>query len=265
MKYLIINGSPRKGNTWVLTEKIVEKLQTLDKSAQFEEVHLKDIDLPFCLGCSSCFRKGHTTCPHNNVIQPIMDKIQECDAVIFSVTCYQMYVTALAKNFTDHLCYMLHRPRYFDKKALIVSTTGGVGASGATKFMAGTLRGWGFNRCYELALSSISWNAYHPKENHLKKLYKITEKFYKDVSSRKLHSPKSSVLIPFNLFRGMSKDYKTGTEFESQDGVYWEKTGFAKKVYAPNVPLPLHKKLFGYMFYLIAKKISSRMIVTYKK
>jgi NAD(P)H-dependent FMN reductase len=34
-----------------------------------------------------------------------MDKIEDCDGVIFSVSCFQGAVTALTKNLTDHLAF----------------------------------------------------------------------------------------------------------------------------------------------------------------
>lgn len=265
MKCLIINGSPHKGNTWKLTELVRSNIQNIDPDMEFEEIHLKDLDLPFCTGCSLCFRKGHVLCPHHNIIQKIMDKINECDGVIFSVTTYQMHVPALTKNFTDHMCFMLHRPRYFNKKALIVSTTGGVGAGGAARFMAGTFCGWGFNRCYQLPVKSVSWNAYEPSDKDIKKCAKVSEKFCRDLCSQKLHSPKIGVLIPFNLFRGMSRDYKPGTEYETVDGIYWDESGLVDKTYFPAVPMPMHKKIFGNMFYFLGRKMSRYAIVTYKK
>lgn len=265
MKILIINGSPRKGNTWLLTSLVKEHIKMLDPKTEFDEIHLKDLNLPFCTGCSLCFRKGLEFCLHHEIIQNIMDKMDKCDGIIFSVTCFQMNVPALTKNFTDHLCFLMHRPRYFNKKALIVSTTGGVGARGATKFLSGTLYGWGFNRCYQLPISSISWNDYQPSRKDRIKSIKAATEFYNDLHSKKLHPPKFSVLIPFNLFRGMSDDYKPGTEFETQDGVYWDNMGFVGKTYSPLVPIPFYKRIFGNLLYHLAKVISSRMIVTYKK
>ena len=75
MKILIFNGGPHKGNTWRLTQIAKSYIQKIDKTVQFCEVHLSDIDIPFCTGCSNCFRKGHKTCPHHNKIQPIIDMI----------------------------------------------------------------------------------------------------------------------------------------------------------------------------------------------
>lgn len=267
MKILIINGSPRKGNTWKLTNAVKDDLLSLSLSEniEFEEIHLKDVNLPFCTGCSLCFRKGHQHCPHSLVTQAIMDKIEDCDGLIFSVTSYQMHVPALTKNLTDHFCYMLHRPRYFNKKGLVISTTGGVGVKRTTQFLAGTVRGWGFNRCYELPVRAVSWNDYQLEPNDRKKMQKVSRQFYHDLNSKKLYSPKAGVLIPFNLFRGMSQTYAPGTEYETQDGVYWTKMGFQKNTYATGIPIPIHKKLFGTMFFYLAKIMSKHIMVTYKK
>lgn len=118
MKILIFNGGPHKGNTWRLTQIAKRYIQKIDKTVQFCEVHLSDIDIPFCTGCSNCFRKGHKTCPHHNKMQPIIDMIEECDAVIFSIPCFQGHLPGIMKNFTDHMAFMLHRPRYFKRRLL---------------------------------------------------------------------------------------------------------------------------------------------------
>ena len=146
-------------------------VEALDQTVEFREVHLSDINLPFCTGCSNCFRRGHRTCPHNPIVQPIMDCIEDSDAVIFSVPCFQGHLPGILKNFTDHMAFMLHRPRYFTKKALIISTTGGVSARSTTKALAAALAGWGFNKCYQLPVTALSWNAYKPTEKDLKRTY----------------------------------------------------------------------------------------------
>ncbi|HHW68198.1 MAG: hypothetical protein PWP07_2373 [Epulopiscium sp.] len=58
MKYLVINGSPHKGNTWKVAESSMKNIKKLDSDSTFEEIQLLDLKLPFCLGCSRCFRKG---------------------------------------------------------------------------------------------------------------------------------------------------------------------------------------------------------------
>ncbi|PJI09228.1 MULTISPECIES: flavodoxin family protein [Clostridium] len=265
MKILIINGGSRCGNTWKLTMLVKKYLLLMSSNIEFTEIHLKNLNLPFCTGCSLCFRKGHIYCPHNNIIQKIMDEIEESDGVIFGAPTYNMQMPALTKNFIDHLCFMLHRPRYFSKKALVISTTGGVGAGNSTEYMAGTMKGWGFNRCYKLPINTISWNNYLPTEKHKRKAKAVARKFYEDIASRRLHSPSFSIMIPYNLFRAMSFDYLKGSEYETQDGVFWQEENRLNRAYAAGVPLPIFKRLFGNMFYFIGRKLSKHMIVTYKK
>lgn len=48
---------------------------------------------------------------------------------------------------------------------------------------------------------------------------------------QKMHSPSCAVLIPYNLFRGMSFDYKKGTEYEAEDGVFWQRKDRINRAY----------------------------------
>jgi len=65
----------------------------------------------------------------------------------------------------------------------------------------------------------------------------MTVKFYKDISSGKLHSPSAILLIPYNLFRGMSLAYVEGSEYETKDGWYWTQDCRKDKVYDASVIL----------------------------
>jgi len=158
---------------------------------------------------------------------------------------------------------LIHRPRYFDKKALVISTTAGVSADSVTKSLANTLPGWGINKCYQLPIVALSWNDYHPTEKHKKRVYKIAKRFYEDVKSNKLHPPGIGPLIPFNLYRAMCKDYAPGKEYSTQDGLFWNQ--YQGMVYAKGISVPLYKKIFGNFVYLIGKILSPKMLITYKK
>lgn len=267
MKILIINGSAHKGNTWKLVEQAKLDLWEINNEIVFNEVHLIKENLPFCIGCSNCFRVGHEKCPHYSIVGEIIEKMENADGVIFASTTYNMRETALLKNMFDHLCFMLHRPHFFKSKALIITTTGGVGGRACAKSISSTLKGIGFNRCYIFTKASFSWNAYEPNDRTLNALKKTVHKFFKDVDSKKMYSPKTSLLIPYNLFRGMSLAYVPGTEYETQDGVYWSDECRRKSVYAQGVKVPFYKKIVGYLFYEIGKITGKTkgMLVTYRK
>lgn len=265
MKFLLINGSPHRGNTWKLAELAKSDLLSTDVSISFEEIHLSELNLPFCCGCSNCFRLGIEQCPHYRIISKIIDGIDRADGLIICSSTFNMRETALLKNLFDHFCSMLHRPHFFTGKALVLTTTGGVGAKSTAKSVSASLKGIGFNRCYQFSTASFSWNDYTPAKKTQTDLSKITHKFYKDVLSKKLHSPSCRLLIPYNLFRGMSLSYVKGTEYETEDGVYWTAEYRRNFVYDRSVKIPFYKKPIGYLFYAIGKTGGKMRMVTYKK
>ena len=68
MNYLILDGCPKKGNTWKVTEVAIEQIKEQFPDSEFEELKIYDQNLPFCIGCSNCFRIGHEKCPHYRII-----------------------------------------------------------------------------------------------------------------------------------------------------------------------------------------------------
>ena len=265
MNYLLINGSPRRGNTWRLAVELKNEIARLSPGSVFDEIHLMDVDLPFCTGCSLCFRKGHGLCPHSKAVQSIIDGIDRADGVIWATTTFNMQPAALTKNLIDHLCFMLHRPYFFTKKAVAVSTVGGVGAKQCVKYLAGTLRGIGFNRCYGFPVASYSWDDFRIDGRTRGKCARLASVFHGDVSSKRLRPPTWLQLIPYNLFRGMSLKYASGAEFETCDGAHWTAPQRSGAAYDPAVPVPFIKRCFGNAFCLLGKLLSSRITITYRK
>ena len=265
MRYLVVNGSPHKGNTWKLALAAMESIRKQDAAAAFDVVHLMEDGPPFCVGCSACFRLGHERCPHSAVIAEMIRKIEAADGVIVLSSTFNLRETALLKNLFDHLCFMLHRPRFFQSKALVLTTTGGVGARRAARGIASFLRGIGFNRCYPFGVAAYSWNDYRVGERVASRLEKMVRRFQRDVTSRKLHHPSALVLIPYNLFRGMSLTYAKGAAYETRDGLHWTEECRSSGVYDRCVPVPFFKKPLGALFYWIGRMAGRKLTITYKK
>lgn len=265
MKYLVINGSPHKGNTWKIVKVAMEQIKEIDDKCEFKEVHLSEAGIPFCTGCSNCFRLGHDKCPHANQMKPILDAIEEADGIIVASTTFFMRETGLLKNFMDHITYLIHRPQFFTKKAMVITTVGGVGGNAAAKSITGFLKGIGVNRCYQKSMQSISWNAYEPNEKEKKSVRKCATKFGRDVVSGKMHFQSTGLLIPYNIFRGMSIYYVSGTEYETEDGAYWTNISRRSRGYDSKIPLLPHQILVAGFFNTIGKIAGKKMIVTYKK
>lgn len=267
MKILVIDGCPRKGNTWKITRKAMEIIYDTFSDVVFEEVTLIKENLPYCLGCSNCFRIGHKHCPHYDIMGKIIEKIDEADGVIVCSSTFNWRETGLLKNMFDHLCFMLHRPYFYKGKALIITTTGGTGGKKSAKSISSTLYGIGFNRCYNISFATYSWNNYKPSDKNVKKVSKYALKFAKDVESKKLHSPSLMVLMPYNIMRGMSQHYTNKSQYPTEDGNWWSDEKRKKFAYFPQVLLPFYKRWFGQFFYGVGKWLGGIKFkqVTYKK
>ena len=213
MKYVIINGSPRKKNTWSMVK---QAKSNLGEDAEFEEIQLMKAKLPMCNGCFKCIMEGEDNCPHKEIVQAIIEKIKLADGLIITSPVYAMNVTGLLKNFFDHTAYLYHRPEFFDKKALIVVSTAGAGQKDVAKYIDESLRHWGFNKNYKITYACGGKDDINRDE-----IDKISQKFRKDVSSKKLHTPKLMDLIFYNVWRAMA----LSEDPIEADAKYWESTG----------------------------------------
>lgn len=241
MKYLIINGSPRKKNTW----KIINQARS-NLDGEFEEVNLMKEKIPMCNGCFKCIFEGEDSCPHFDKVHPIIEKIRKSDGIIIASPVYAMNVSALLKNFFDHTAYLYHRPEFFTKKALIVVSTAGAGQKKVAKYIDETLRHWGVNKSYKIAIACGGKD-----EVDAKKIDPVALKFKKDIDSSKLDSPKFMDLIYFNIWRALSL-----TEDPiPADRDFWLKTDLVNHDYGAEVSLNPVKKAFSKICFFFFKRI----------
>ena len=125
MKILAIIGSPRKkGNTYRVVEQIKEKMLEYDNSIDFEYLFLRDYNLQMCTGCFACIGQGEDSCPLKDDRQLIEARMSEAEGIIFAAPTYAMGVPGLMKNFIDRFAYTCHRPYFFDKVFMAVTTIG---------------------------------------------------------------------------------------------------------------------------------------------
>lgn len=240
MKYLIINGSPRHGNTWKAIEQAKKNL-----NGEFEEVHLIKEKIPMCNGCYNCFNDGEERCPHRDKIEPIIEKIRQCDGLIIASPVYALNVPAVLKNFIDHVAYLYHRPEFFTKKALIVVTTAGAGHKDVAKYIDETLRHWGVNKVYKVYITCGGKETLESDE-----IDKTSRKFQNDLESGKLHSPKFTDIIFYNAWKAMA----LADEPIEADARYWREKDFINNDFAPEVKLNIIKKLFSKIMFVMMKR-----------
>lgn len=229
MNIAVIHGSPRKGNTYEITQKFMQKMQTRGE-VSFREFFLPQ-DMPeFCKGCFTCILRDEKLCPHAKYIQPILSAMIEADALIFTTPIYVLSTSGAMKAFLDHFGFMFFvhraRPEMFHKKAFIISTTAGAGTKSAMKVIASSLKYWGINRVYQrgFIMHHIKWDSMplKKKDKFEKILLADASKFWEAVSSEKDLVPYVSTRFMFTMI----KQFQKRAANDSADKQYWKQQGW---------------------------------------
>lgn len=226
MKILAVMGSPHKGNTFEITQRIEEKFK-LFGDVEFEYIHLKDADLQPCRGCFMCFIKGEHNCPVKDDKEKMSQKMEQADGLIFVSPVYSMHVTYLFKRFVDRFAYNFHRPRFFGKYAITVAATGGVGLDETLKYMKMVAVTWGFELVDELGFIAP------PKNTPFKKLIEkkdrtdeVVEKFYSAIKEKK---PRKLTLSDYMHFHCIRTVYSRLETMSPVDYRYYKEKGWLRK------------------------------------
>lgn len=106
MKFIGINGSPRKGwNTDILLTKALEGAKS--EGAEVEVINLYDLDYKGCKSCFACKRKGATvdTCVMNDDLKVVLEKIRDCDGLVLGSPIYMMNITGEMSSFFERLVF----------------------------------------------------------------------------------------------------------------------------------------------------------------
>jgi len=123
MKTLVIISSLRRKNTFS-TLKQIERIHQEVFPCEYEYLFLKEANFKTCLGCHLCLTRGEQFCPLKDDRDAIIAKIESADAVILASPNHTMNVNWLMKNFIDRLSYLMHRPRFFGQRFMILITSG---------------------------------------------------------------------------------------------------------------------------------------------
>lgn len=258
MKILVIMGSPQKGNTYRATKKIEEFMQSMG-NVQFEYLMLKDANLSQCRGCFVCFLKGEEYCPCKDDAPLIEQKMHAADGVIFASPVYGMNVSGLMKLFVDRLSYIFHRPRFFEKKALLLSTTGALGLKEVLNYLKLVASIWGFEVSSSIGLVTppVSVPEKHNHENK-RKLEKAAFEFYNSLQ-KKRHTPTLKDIL---VFRAQKASFDELGLSSPADYTYWKEKGWLnpKAKYYVNVPVnPVYNAIGWASEQLVRRKMRKNL------
>lgn len=102
MKVLLLNGSPRKGNTFSAL-KIIEESIGENLNVELESLDLKKYKVDGCLACEFCSSHKGKCVNQKDDGQLLADKIEKADVVIFGTPVYWWGISAQLKVVIDRM------------------------------------------------------------------------------------------------------------------------------------------------------------------
>jgi len=219
MKILAICGSPHRGNCYSVLNSIKENYPDID----YKLLMLSEVNLEPCRGCYVCFLKGEENCPLKDDRDMIIKEMLEADGIVFASPVYVNHITALMKHFIDRLGFMPHRPRLFDKYAMVMAICGGFGADKANEYMHGIFSTFGINVVSSLELR-IATKSEEEKIYTHEQTMKAFDTFIARIKKGQRNAPTMTQLVMFNIFKAISEWNKEAGKADYE--FYKDKTEF---------------------------------------
>jgi multimeric flavodoxin WrbA len=217
MKILAIGGSPHKGNTYSVLNSIKENYPELD----YKLLMLNEVNLEQCRGCYTCVLRGEEHCPLKDERDMIIKEILDADGIVLASPVYVNHATALMKNFMERLGYEAHRPRFYDKYAMVIAVCGMFGAKETNEYMNAIFTSFGFNVVSSLELQIATKSEKEKKYNH-KQTMNAFDTFITKIKKGQRNIITMGQMVRFNLFKLISGYNKE--RFEADYQYYKDKT-----------------------------------------
>jgi multimeric flavodoxin WrbA len=259
MKVTAILGSPRKKGDCAHVIGMIEKSFNQKEPTQVDFVYLNEIGLGFCKSCLLCYTKGEQFCPHKEVTLMLLDKMLGSDVVIFSSPVYEQHVTALMKNFYDNFSFMFHRPRFFDKKAIIVSSTGGSGLKETLGYMKMCAIGWGFQVAGTVGVCGATLKT---DDSYKAQVQNRIDHLVAGIFKNEETAPS---LYQLAMFRAMQFKALHAAQKKTPEYVYWQERGWLDKGYYTDAKISFLKKMYSRMIEQVMKKMISNRVIVVKE
>lgn len=119
MKVMVVNGSPRKGNTYKALDWITH---SLNSSYEVNSFNLYDYSISSCINCDVCHKKGGY-CVQKDDTNQLLQYLVESDIVVLGTPVYYWGISAQMKLFIDKF-YSVNSLLSESSKKLIVVACG---------------------------------------------------------------------------------------------------------------------------------------------
>lgn len=227
MKIVVINSSGRtKGNTQrllkVLENELVIMAERQHISINIKQVMLSELDIKSCRGCRSCFVRGD--CQLKDAVAEIEALISHCDALVLASPVYMEDVNGIMKTWIDRMAFHAHRPSFYDKYSIAISTSGAGASKHSLITMRNALMAWGFHNLgtYKFRMGA-DMKSELVEEKYETKLSDIAKNLINAILNNEVQKPSLYSLVSFKI---QQKYYKISDRACALDRTYWEEKGW---------------------------------------
>lgn len=266
MNVLVVLGSPRKRDSYLICKEIENELVAYDSTINFEYLQLSELNILECKGCSLCFQQSEMSCPcKGDEIPMILKKMKKADAIVISSPVYAYQVTGQMKQFIDRLSYLFHRQELCGIPVILVVTTEGGGSKQVYKYLKMTVSGWAMDLIGNIQIiSPMYFKDRQPKGafRYNRNVYLKGQKKIKSISKQlydRMSQPYKKVPTYYDIF--MFHCLRSKIYVSSADRVYWEKKGWIDGNYFYDVSLSPIKKIFGNIIKGLVHLLGKRYLV----
>ena len=200
IKIAAICGSPHRGNTY----DILRMLKKSNSEIDFKILMLSELNLKDCLGCYSCINTGEEHCPLKDDRDMIINEMKDADGTIFASPTYARMISAIMKKFVERTSFLAHRPIFFGKHAMALTTYAGFGGDLTCKYLNENFTQSGFHFVTSVELMTATKSEIETAHNHSKAL-KEYEKLINTIKSQKKFEPSLGQLVYFHIFKSISE------------------------------------------------------------
>jgi hypothetical protein len=163
------------------------------------------------------------------------------------------------KLFIDRLSYIFHRPRFFNKKALLLSTTGALGLKEVLDYLRLVAGVWGFEVSCSVGLVTppVPVSGKHEQKND-RKLKEAAFEFYNSFHKKRRSPGLKDILI----FRGQKASFGELGLSSPADYTYWKEKDWLKPEakYYVDIPVnPIYNAIGWISEQLLRRKMRKEM------
>jgi multimeric flavodoxin WrbA len=176
-----------------------------------------------CKGCYACIALGAEKCPLKDKRDIIVEEMLAADGIIFASSVNVNNITALMKEFMGRIGYETHRPRLYDKYAMVMAVCGGFGAKEANEYMSGIFATTGLNVVSSLELQ-VATKSEEEKKYNREKTNNAFNTLITRIKEGKRNKPTLTQIIMFNLLKSISELAKE--HFQADYQYYKDKANF---------------------------------------